>query len=70
MSTTAPTPSLQSQSSLPGAGPGAKPQLVEIDVAPWHRISVLFRAVQGESEGNGKVWYWRPDAMTRLRAGG
>jgi hypothetical protein len=67
VSTTPPAP-LQAPSSLPAAGPTAPPHLIEIDVAPWHRISVLYRSVQGESEESGKVWYWRPEAMARLAA--
>ena len=54
-------------SSLPPAGPTATPQLVEIDVGPWRRISVLFRATQvAKSEESGSIWYWRPDEMACL----
>ena len=65
---TAPPSLLQIPSSLPTAGPSATPHLIEIDVAPWHRISVLFCSVQGESEEYGKIWYWRPESMARVSA--
>ncbi len=52
---------------LPIAGPHAEPQTVEIDVAPWQRISVQFRAVRvSRCAEAGSVWYWQPDKMTRL----
>lgn len=61
-----PLSELRTPSSLPTAGPTATPHLVEIDVAPWQRISVLFCSVQGETAECGKVWYWRPESMGRL----
>ena len=65
--TSATPQSFEAPTSLPVAGPNAKPQLVEIDVGPWQRISVQFRAVHARrNEEAGSIWYWRPDAMTRL----
>ena len=53
--------------SLPSAGPGVSPQLIEIDVAPWQRIAVMFRASQAvRNDESGTIWYWRPDSVTRL----
>jgi len=53
--------------SLPSAGPGVTPQLIEIDVAPWQRIAVMFRASQAvRNDESGTIWYWRPDSVTRL----
>ena len=61
------TPQSFDTATLPAAGPSAKPQMVEIDVAPWQRIAVLFRAVHAtRTEESGSVWYWRPDAMSRI----
>jgi hypothetical protein len=59
---------LQFPACLPSAGPSASPHLMEIDVGPWHRISVLFCPVLGETAECGKVWYWRPESMARLPA--
>jgi hypothetical protein len=54
-------------SPLPTAGPGASPQLIEIDVAPWQRIAVLFRASQAaRNDESGTIWYWRPDSVARV----
>jgi hypothetical protein len=66
--TPAPSPvSLDVPASLPSAGPGASPQLIEIDVAPWQRIAVMFRASQAiRNDESGTIWYWRPDTVTRL----
>ncbi len=58
-------------SSLPVAGPNAKPQLVEIDVAPWQRIAVLYKAVHASRTAeSGSVWYWRPELVSRLQQAG
>lgn len=52
---------------LPPAGPTAKPHIVEILVAPWHRISVMFRSVHTHKAGEtGSIWYWRPMSAIRL----
>jgi hypothetical protein len=52
---------------LPIAGPGAQPHLIEIDVAPWHTVSVLFRAAKASrAEEAGTIWYWSPGAMSRV----
>jgi hypothetical protein len=52
---------------LPVAGPGAQPHLIEIDVAPWHTISVLFRAAKASrAEEAGTIWYWSPGSMSRV----
>jgi hypothetical protein len=54
---------------LPPAGPNAKPQQVEIAVAPWQRVAVLFRAAHvAKSEESGSVWYWRPERVIPLVA--
>lgn len=54
---------------LPTAGPTALPQLIEIDVAPWRRIAVLFRSVKAErGEESGTIWYWRPETAALAAA--
>jgi hypothetical protein len=54
-------------SALPTAGPGARPQLIEIDVAPWQRIEVLFRASQAtRNDESGTIWYWRPESVAHV----
>ena len=56
-----------STASLPIAGPTAMPQLIEIDVAPWRRIAVLFRSVKAErGEESGAIWYWRPETAASV----
>ena len=67
MTTSVTSQPFEVHTSLPVAGPNAKPQLVEIDVAPWQRISVQFKAVHARrNEEAGSIWYWRPDTMPRL----
>ncbi len=54
---------------MPPAGPAAKPQTVDILVAPWQRITVIFRSVHAQRTGEtGSVWYWRPDSMARAES--
>lgn len=54
---------------MPPAGPAAKPQTVDILVAPWQRITVIFRSVHAQRTGEtGSVWYWRPDSMVRAES--
>jgi len=46
---TSPTPqTYEAMGQLPIAGPNVKPQTLEIDVAPWQRISVQFKAVHAD----------------------
>ena len=50
--------------TLPPAGPQAKPQLVEVDVTPWRRISLRFLPAHAtKSDESGLVWYWRPEPL-------
>ena len=58
---------IESGRRLPPAGPGVEPQLVEVLVGPWSRISVLFRATHVDrSQETGATWYWRPETVVRL----
>jgi hypothetical protein len=50
--------------TLPPAGPQAQPQVVEIDVTPWRRVSIRFRPAHAtKSDESGSVWYWRPEPL-------
>jgi len=52
---------------MPPAGPTAKPHIAEILVAPWNRISVMFRSVHAQKTGEtGSIWYWRPMSAFRM----
>ena len=52
---------------MPPAGPTAKPHIAEILVAPWNRISVMFRSVHAKKTGEtGSIWYWRPMSPFRM----